>query len=63
MGEDRGDGTSRAGRFGSPCRGFKIFDQNLVHAIIGGKNPDCRLAELRLNLGSTRRHGSVLLNL
>jgi hypothetical protein len=38
-----------------------MFDKNLVHAIIGGKDLDCRLAELSVNL--TRGHGSLLLDL
>src|SRR6266566_899448 len=56
--EDRGDGPGAclAGRFGSPGGRVKMFDKNLVHAIIGGKNLDCGSAELSLNLGLTRGH-------
>jgi len=36
----------------------KMFDKNLVHAIIGGKDLDCGSAELSVNLGLTRGHGS-----
>ena len=67
--EDRRNGTSLARRFGSPGGRVKMFDKNLVHALIGGKNLDCGAAELSLNLGLTidgltiggltRRHGSL----
>ena|ERR1035437_1530227 len=39
-----------------------MFDKNLVHAIIGGKDLDCRSAELSVNLGLTRGHGPLLLD-
>jgi hypothetical protein len=65
-----------AGRFGcrfcSPGSRVKMFDKNLVDAIIGkkdlgGRDLDCRPAELRVNLGLTtdgltRGHGSLLLD-
>jgi hypothetical protein len=67
--EDRGDGADSvlAGRFRSPGGRVKMFDQNLVHALIGGKDLDCGLAKLSVNLGSTsdnltRAHGSLLLD-
>src|SRR5437773_10201089 len=41
----------------------KMFDKNLVHAIIGGKDLDCGSAELSVNLVLTRGHGSLLLGL
>ena len=64
--EDRRDGTSLAGRFGSPGGRVKMFDKHLVHTIIGGKDPDCGSAELSVSPGltidvSTRGHGSLLL--
>jgi hypothetical protein len=40
-----------------------MFDKNLVYAIIGGKDLDCGSADLSLNLGLTRGHGSLLLDL
>src|SRR5947199_10306769 len=40
----------------------KMFDKNLVHAIIGGKDLDCRSAELSVDLVLTRGHGSLLLD-
>jgi hypothetical protein len=40
-----------------------MFDKNLVHAIIGGKDLDCGSAELSVNLVSTRGHGSLPLDL
>ncbi|MCU1258138.1 MAG: hypothetical protein JWO80_1023, partial [Bryobacterales bacterium] len=53
----------RAGRFGSPGGRVKMFDKNLVHAIVGGKDLDCGSAELSVNLVLTRGHGSLLLDL
>ncbi len=52
-----------AGRFGFPGGRVKMFDENLVHAIIGGKDLDCGSAELSVNLVLTRGHGSLLLDL
>ena len=50
--EDRHNGASFvfAGWWGSPGGRFKMFDKNLVHAIIGGKDLDCGSAELSVNL-------------
>jgi hypothetical protein len=50
--EDRRDGADLAGRFASPGGKVKMFDKDLVDAIIGGKNLDCGSAELRVNLAS-----------
>src|SRR2546430_864915 len=50
--------AGRAGRFGSPGGRVKMFDKNLVHAIIGGKDLDCGSAELSVDLALTRGHGS-----
>src|SRR5882757_7934673 len=65
VGEDRCDAADVAGRFGwrfcSPGGRVKMFDKNLVHAIIGGKDLDCGAAELSVNLGLTRGHGSYSL--
>src|SRR5438094_1315449 len=60
--------AGRAGRFGSPGGRVKMFDKNLVHAIVGGKDLDCGSAELSVNLwltidALTRGHGSLLLDL
>src|SRR6266404_980214 len=65
--------ADRAGRFGcrrlgSPRGRVKMFDQYLVHALVGGKDLDCSAAELSVNLGwtidgLTRGHGSLLLDL
>jgi len=74
--------SGRAGRFScrfcSPGGRVKMFDKNLVHALIGGKYPHCRSAELSVNLGLTnlvltnlglthgvltRGHGFLLLKL
>jgi hypothetical protein len=57
-----------AGRFGSPGGRVKMFDKNLVHAIIGDKDLNCGSAELSVNTGLTigvltRPHGSLLLDL
>ena len=51
--EDGRNGADLAGRFGAPGGRVEIFDKNLVQAIIGGKDPDCGLAELSVNLGLT----------
>ena len=45
-----------------------MFDKNLVHAIIGGKDLDCGSAQFRVNLLSvhlvlTLGHGLLLLDL
>jgi hypothetical protein len=59
--KDRRNGADLAGRFGSPGDRVKIFYKNLVHALIGGKDPDCGSAELGVNLVLTRVHGSYSL--
>ena len=61
--EDRRNRADLAGRFGSPGGRIKMFDKNLVHAIIGGKDLDCGSAELSVNLELTRAHGSLRLDL
>ena len=71
--EDRRNGADPffagvfAGRFGcrfrSPGGRVKMFDENLVDAIVGGKDLDCGSAELSVSLGLTRGHGSLLLDL
>jgi hypothetical protein len=61
--KDRRNGADLAGRFGSPGGWVKMFDKNLVHAIIGGKDLDRGPAELSVNLVLTRGHGSLLLDL
>jgi hypothetical protein len=66
VGEDGRNGADYvfAGRVGSPGGRVKMFDKNLVHAIIGGKDLDCGPAELSVNPrltidGLTRGHGSL----
>jgi hypothetical protein len=49
-----------AGRFGSPGGRVKMFDKNLVHPIIGGKDQHGGSAEWTVNLGLTGGHGSLL---
>jgi hypothetical protein len=61
--EDRRNGTGFPGRFRYPRGRVELLDQNLVHAIIGGKHPDRTSAELSLDLELTSGHGSVLLDL
>jgi hypothetical protein len=60
-------GALLAGRFGwrlgSPCGRVKMFDQNLVHPIVGGKDLDRGAAELSVNHMLTRGHGSLPLDL
>ena len=60
--EDRRNGASLAGRFGSPGGRVKMFDKNPVHAFIGGEDLDCGSAQLSVNLLLTRGHGSLLLD-
>jgi hypothetical protein len=43
--EDPRDRARIAGRFGIPGCRVKLFDQNLVHSIVGNKDPDGGLAE------------------
>jgi len=65
VGEYRRDVSGFGWRFGwqisSPCGRVKMFDKKLVHAIIGGKDLDCGSAELSMNPGLTRGHGSYSL--
>jgi len=61
--EDRRDGAGLAGRFGSPGGRVEMFDKNLVHAVIGGKDLDRRSAELRVILVLRRGYGSLHLDL
>jgi hypothetical protein len=63
VGEDGGNGADVAGRFRFPGCGVKMFDKILVHAIVGGKDPDRGSTELRVNLWLTSGHGSLLLDL
>src|ERR1700691_6430317 len=58
--EDGRNGAGLAGRFGSPGGRVQVFDKNLVHAIIGGKNLDRGSAELSASLVLARGHGSLL---
>jgi hypothetical protein len=37
-----------------------VLNQNLVHAIVGCKDPDRISARLGVNLALTRRHDSIL---
>lgn len=61
--EDRRYGADLGGRLGSPGGRVKMFDKNLVHAIVGGKDMERGLAELSMNLALARGHGSLLLEL
>jgi len=60
MREDRDNGAGLAGRFGPPGGRVKMFDENLVYAIVRGKDLDCGSAELTVNLVLTRGHGLLL---
>jgi hypothetical protein len=61
--EDRRDAAGLAGRFRSPRGRVKMFDENLVHALVNGKNPPCGSAEFSLNFALMRGHVSLLLDL
>jgi hypothetical protein len=58
MGENRCNGARFAGGIGSPRGRIKIFNKDLVYAIVGGEGLDGRPAELGVNPGLTRSHGS-----
>src|SRR5271157_1454510 len=53
MREDRGSGAGVAGRCGDTDVRVKMFDERLVHALIGGKDLDCGSAELSVDRGLT----------
>jgi hypothetical protein len=57
--EDSRNGAGLAGRFGSPGGRRKMFDKNLVDAIVGGKDPDRGSADLSVNFVLMRGHGSI----
>ncbi len=61
--EDRRNRAALARRFGSPGDRVKMLDKDLVHVLIGGKYLDCGSAHLGVDLGLTRGHGSLLLDL
>ena len=48
--EDRRNAADLAGRLTSPGGRVKMFNKILVHALIGGKDPDGGSAELSVNL-------------
>ena len=54
VGENCSDGAGAAGRFSVPCSRVQMLDQNLVHAIVRGKNLNCGLAEPSLNFRGMR---------
>ena len=51
VGKDRRNTAGVARRFGSPGGRVEMFDEDLVDAIVGGKDLDCGLAELSVHLG------------
>jgi hypothetical protein len=61
--ENRRDAAGLAGRFRSPRGRINMFDEHLVHALVGGKYPHCGAAEFSVNLALTRGHVSPLLDL
>src|ERR1700675_1136244 len=61
--EDRRNGADLGGRFSVPGTRVEMFEKQLVHALIGGKDLDCGTAKLRLNVVSRCGHGSALLDL
>ena len=52
--EDGRNTADLAGRFGSPGGRVKMFDKNLVDALIGGKNLERGSAELSVDLWLTK---------
>jgi hypothetical protein len=67
VGEDGCDRSCFPGSLGwrlrSPDGRVEVFDQDLIHAIIGGKDLGGGSTELSVNLKSTRGHGSCSLAL
>src|SRR5690242_4983938 len=60
MREDGRNAAGLAGRFGSPGARVKIFDNNLVYAIVSGKDADRGSGELSVALVLTRAHGYLV---
>jgi len=56
-------GTRLGGRFCGPDGGVKMFDENLVDAVVGVKDLDRGAAELGVKFELTGGHGAVLRNL
>jgi hypothetical protein len=54
--KDRRNGARAAGRFGRPCGRLKMFDEKLIHPLIGGENLSCGPTELSVNLLLTSGH-------
>ena len=61
VGEDGRNGASVGWWFRFPDIGVKMFDEKLVHAIVGGEDLDRGPAELSVNLVLARGHGSYSL--
>lgn len=60
VGEDGDDRAGLAGRFGAPGARVEMFDEKLVHAVIGSKDPGRGSADLRTNVLLTRGHSRLL---
>jgi len=60
MREDGRNAAGLAGRFGPPGARVKIFDNNLVYAIVSSKDPDRGSGELSVALVLTRAHGYLV---
>jgi hypothetical protein len=61
--EDRRDAAGLAGRFRSPGGRVEMFDEHLIHPLVGGKDPHCGSSEFSLNFALMRGHVSLLLDL
>jgi len=59
--EDRRNVADFAGRFCFPRGRWELFDQNLVHPVIGGENLDRGAGELRVEFALRRAHYALLL--
>jgi hypothetical protein len=59
--KNRGNRAHLPRRFGSPRCSIKMFDNHLIHALIGGKDPQRSSPQLSLILVFTRAHRSPLL--
>jgi hypothetical protein len=60
MREDGGNAAGLAGRFGSPGARVKVVDNNLVYAIVSGKDPDRGSGELSVEPMLRRAHVYLL---
>jgi hypothetical protein len=59
VGEDCGDGADVAERFGLPCGGIEMLDEELVQMVVQGEDVCGISVEVRVALSLTLGHGSA----